>query len=66
MDTELCEKVARTLARQNADQGPNGLGIAFGDYWEIVLTERVRDEYRARAAEILAVVGDHNQTGTQS
>lgn len=52
----LRETVARTLARQNVEAGGTELSIPFEDYWDAVLTHRVREDYRRRADELVTLI----------
>jgi hypothetical protein len=55
----LQEKVARKIAWVSAEASSNGtLGgsIAEADFWELILTDRLRDHYRDMAMEIIDLV----------
>lgn len=55
----LQEKVARKIAWASAEASSNGtlsLSVAEADYWELILTNRLRDQYRELAMEIIDLV----------
>jgi hypothetical protein len=55
----LRERVARTLCLQKALNSTNHRGNPdewFGIYWDIILTERIREHYRTSADEVIAMI----------
>lgn len=55
----LQQKVARKIAWASAEASSNGgIGgsIAEADYWELILTDRLRDHYRDLAMDIIDLV----------
>jgi hypothetical protein len=54
----LQEKVARKIAWSIAEASSNGgmTTIEQEDFWELILTERLRDHYRDMAMDIIDLV----------
>lgn len=57
----LVERMARLLAVQSASDGNSTLGpkISDQDYWDLVLTDSRRDNYRRRAEALIALAREN-------